>query len=225
MKNLILTFTISLIYICSFGQTLQLRIQSHNEPVVSNIYVESETIYDPINGTVQYFLYTGINHPNNVFNHNLNLLLPQYQYSIRYSNPLDYTTFLTKDFSEFSANNRVFYSDSTFTYFSGTGGGTYYDGGNYKIDLTNVQNFLSTPTISLDDSFSIYPNPASSSFMIHDAPIGANLFITDLTGKIIYQSAISGEEKIDVSTFTNGIYFVNIVHQGNRLVEKFIVGK
>lgn len=87
-----------------------------------------------------------------------------------------------------------------------------------------------SPSLSVENlnssDFSIFPNPANSSFAISNTPSGANLFITDITGKLVYQSLVAGEQTvINVSDFTTGIYFVNVEHNGSRLVEKLVVGK
>ncbi|MBX2950048.1 MAG: T9SS type A sorting domain-containing protein [Crocinitomicaceae bacterium] len=219
MKNLFSTIAFSLITALSFGQNSRLRVQSHDQPIVSYIYLEEETIYDPISGNVQYFLYTGIDNPNNVLNHNLNSLLPQYGYRIEFgTNYSSYIACLTKDFSEYSASDRVFYSDSVLQYLWGPGGGTYYSSVNLKIDLTNVQNLLSTPSIDIN-SLSVYPNPVNDYLNISINGT-ENIILTDLNGQIISNDIIYLNGKIDLLNQPNGIYILQIGNQFHKIVKQ-----
>lgn len=75
-------------------------------------------------------------------------------------------------------------------------------------------------------SIQIFPNPSSSFFTIADVPVGAMLSITDYTGKPVYNQLLMSEQTVvETSTFTNGIYFINITHNGIRTVEKLIINK
>ena len=80
---------------------------------------------------------------------------------------------------------------------------------------------------ALDSSnISIYPNPSKVSFTVSGTPIGATLFITDIAGKVVYNKQTFSEQiVIETTPFTNGVYFVNIEHNGNRIVEKLIIKK
>lgn len=74
----------------------------------------------------------------------------------------------------------------------------------------------------LADAVSIYPNPATDHFVI-DAPIGSNIVIADISGRIVDQYKITGSAmNINISSYNTGLYFVQITHNGNAFSEKLI---
>jgi hypothetical protein len=80
---------------------------------------------------------------------------------------------------------------------------------------------------------SVYPNPANNqatvSFAVNnDATASVN--VTDLTGKVVYTSAlgsVNGAQKVTVNTesLTNGVYMVNVIVDGTVSTQKLIVRK
>ena len=61
-------------------------------------------------------------------------------------------------------------------------------------------------------NFSIYPNPVQTSFTIHADVQNANLYICDLTGKIILtKERVKDGTTINLSGIHDGIYLVRIV--------------
>jgi N-acetylneuraminic acid mutarotase len=76
--------------------------------------------------------------------------------------------------------------------------------------------------INLDNSFSVYPNPASSNISI-EAPQNATLEILDMQGQLIKTlETNSNKTTIDVSLFPNGVYFVK-VEMGKEEVIKEVI--
>ncbi|MFT5266269.1 MAG: hypothetical protein ACI8YQ_005033, partial [Polaribacter sp.] len=84
--------------------------------------------------------------------------------------------------------------------------------------------------ISIDN---IYPNPASNILnvkFISSAEKEASIELYDLTGKLMHSSTmnmIPGKqtESFDVSQFGNGIYFMHLTTDTQRIVKKFVVTK
>ena len=75
---------------------------------------------------------------------------------------------------------------------------------------------------------SVYPNPATN---ILNIKIGNNdvqtINIIDMTGRVINTISVSNEiETLDVSGYENGVYFYQVIKNGEAIkTEKFIVSK
>ncbi|HKR04647.1 MAG TPA: T9SS type A sorting domain-containing protein [Bacteroidia bacterium] len=104
-----------------------------------------------------------------------------------------------------------------------------YGRGMYKIDLSAALG-TEQGNVSALSGFKIYPNPASE-FIVISSELGANkkveLTITNIQGKKVYQTEFEiqnskFETKIDVSGFSRGIYFVCIMADETRKVEKMV---
>lgn len=104
---------------------------------------------------------------------------------------------------------------------------TYAAKGNYTVTLTSYDNNgcgrviskkVNLFPIGIDDvehaSFAIAPNPATDYIAILPGPqvAGFNISITNVIGQSVYLSTInmSGANKIDLSAFSNGMYYVTI---------------
>jgi hypothetical protein len=72
----------------------------------------------------------------------------------------------------------------------------------------------------------LYPNPTHDILFIDVESFStlAQIKITDLIGKIVYEQKIEGvKTKVSTSIFNKGIYFVSLI-DGNRIeTSKFIV--
>ena len=87
---------------------------------------------------------------------------------------------------------------------------------------TGLELLTSTVDIKVND-WSIYPNPSSS---IINLPFDdeTEYQIFDLTGRCVQQS-ISRNYQIDISSLSDGIYFISVSREGNhRTIKKFIKG-
>jgi len=72
--------------------------------------------------------------------------------------------------------------------------------------------------------FKIYPNPAHNYVTISGGNTDFySLKILDLTGKAVYQQTGENIINIDVSKFTDGLYFVKITQQNNTTTYKLII--
>ncbi len=73
-------------------------------------------------------------------------------------------------------------------------------------------------------SFRISPNPASNEVFINHLPSDSRFEIVDLMGNIMQLGSLSAEtQSLNVSGFTNGIYFVRVFSKGKVWVEKLVV--
>ncbi|HRO76568.1 MAG TPA: PKD domain-containing protein [Crocinitomicaceae bacterium] len=116
---------------------------------------------------------------------------------------------------------------------------TYATDGTYNVCLTLTNTCSETETvcanvtvtkevgvqnIAAQATWSVYPNPTNSTFTVANAPNGASLSITDLSGKTVYTSRIVSEQT-SIETFTSGIYFVNVMFEGVTTMHKVVVTK
>lgn len=76
---------------------------------------------------------------------------------------------------------------------------------NSNVVLNTNENKVKNSTIVL------YPNPTTNYIFIQNAPLDREYFIYDLTGKMMLKNKINSTDyKIDVSSFTKGIYTIII---------------
>jgi len=71
----------------------------------------------------------------------------------------------------------------------------------------------------------VYPSPTNTSINIHLYTYTTNetLLITDVLGEVIYKGTLSGiDNSIDVSRWSEGVYFITIISQDAIITQKFI---
>lgn len=69
-----------------------------------------------------------------------------------------------------------------------------------------------------DATFKLFPNPTSEILQLDLQEQKADVYITNMNGQIVYQSAAQDQLNIDVSTFANALYAVNV----NGKVQSFV---
>ena len=80
---------------------------------------------------------------------------------------------------------------------------------------------LSTENHENQHRFSYYPNPIENLLKINNQSNNKRIFISDLTGKVIYESdLITGENVFDISVFNTGLYNVKIGLKTFKIVKK-----
>lgn len=98
----------------------------------------------------------------------------------------------------------------------------------YVFDVTGSRNlianfaYVDNVSESEEETFMIYPNPASDFIIIiNDASRNYDVVIYDLTGKIIIKENIKSEDnriRIDISNIPNGMYVISIDNVKSRFV-------
>lgn len=90
-----------------------------------------------------------------------------------------------------------------------------------KISTGDYVNTLSFDGV-LDQSFSLYPNPAQGFIVIGNAKVDDNLDIFNVVGKRVQSTHIeSNNQQIDVSALKSGVYFARINNgQAIKLLKK-----
>jgi hypothetical protein len=85
-----------------------------------------------------------------------------------------------------------------------------------------------TTTLGLEENtilnnYRIYPNPASAElFVSHTQYDVFKITITDITGKILKASTIHANEAIDVKSYPQGMYLIQVESDKEKNTYKFI---
>lgn len=107
-----------------------------------------------------------------------------------------------------------------FTGFAGSSTGNVY----FKKELLSV---TSVEDASPKYRFRLYPNPAEEVIFIEynsDYNNSSKISIYDIGGRLIFsKSGINQAERIDISSFNKGLYFIKLENASQTIVEKFIV--
>ena len=74
-----------------------------------------------------------------------------------------------------------------------------------------------------DNNFIIYPNPVLNDLVISTDETHEAVLITDITGKMIFQSNIQAKTtKVDLSSIQSGVYIVKMKMNGRTSTKRFI---
>ena len=116
-------------------------------------------------------------------------------------------------------NGHTVYYYATQSENSYLGGKTYaLNGGGYLTCSTCILSDVKSATPN-SASVSFYPNPANTVLNLKTGnPISQSLSVYNILGYKIYQNTISGNKTIDVSNWENGIYFISVNGQTNRII-------
>nr|MBA3900793.1 T9SS type A sorting domain-containing protein [Bacteroidota bacterium] len=119
-------------------------------------------------------------------------------------------------------------------FISGYHKGEGYDISNFFLAKIKEEDGLNTNFKKVKGyNFIIFPNPARNQLNIHYQPKTStnniNFHIYNSTGMLVYSATLSGNENIaqaiDISSFSSGVYFVNLIDGGERVARKFVVSR
>ena len=98
-------------------------------------------------------------------------------------------------------------------------------GSNVSVDIDMVSTITNLKTLE-EAGINVYPNPSDGYFTIENRTNNSfNLQIINLAGKVIYQKDLNERtEKIDITDYSDGIYFIKL-YEGNRIVVGKIIKK
>lgn len=89
-----------------------------------------------------------------------------------------------------------------------------------NVTITGIKN------IGTSEKISLYPNPAKDAIRIANAPVGAMLNITDITGKTVYSSIITNAQmQVNTSNLVSGVYMVQVLNEGQVSIQKLVINK
>lgn len=92
------------------------------------------------------------------------------------------------------------------------------DGENFTLKITSV-------SLEEEDKIQIFPNPASTHLEVSARSMLSEVSILNDKGQIVYQKGglETNHCSIDLNAFSKGIYFIAIVSEKNKSVEKFVI--
>jgi hypothetical protein len=107
---------------------------------------------------------------------------------------------------------------------------------NRALSTSEIDDLFNEPnpaTVGINESVSIhnqeiiiYPNPAKDVITISELPVGAELRVLDITGKIMFSTIVNSNQlTINTEDFTNGLYLIHLNHSGTTSTKKLIVNK
>ena len=74
----------------------------------------------------------------------------------------------------------------------------------------------------LASKVSVYPNPATD-FVNVIIPAGSEINVIDMLGRQVISIPQTGEkERLDISSYDEGIYFLQVVNEGNVATQRFL---
>jgi len=86
------------------------------------------------------------------------------------------------------------------------------------VDVTNINE-----SIIVESDFKIFPNPASNQLNIDGLNEEYALKILNIQGQLFYEmNNIQGHQKIDVSNYPSGLYFINVNNNKGNQTIRFI---
>ena len=86
----------------------------------------------------------------------------------------------------------------------------------------------STTSLGLEENiitkgYNIYPNPTNGElFVSHPLNSEFNITITDITGKVLNTTTLQNNESVDVASYPQGMYFIQVESGNERNTYKFI---
>jgi len=89
------------------------------------------------------------------------------------------------------------------------------------IDVVQSAGNVGTSDIKMG-AVSIYPNPVTNVFRINGLIGKSEIFVTDLSGKILFSKEIDGDEYITVTSLEKGIYILRITNAEGQIEKKLI---
>jgi PKD repeat protein len=102
-------------------------------------------------------------------------------------------------------------------------------GNSVFIDDINIGEFaLSTSVLDNEIPWKIFPNPAKNNFIVETKSkvISGNLYIVDLTGRILFEKKINSDQiTINSSGIPNGLYILSVVNDNKVWSSKLIINK
>ncbi len=105
--------------------------------------------------------------------------------------------------------------------------------GNFSVEITSsgctgvsdCVQILSTGTSEFQGAiFSIFPNPATNLLKFESKFVNGQIAVLNICGQVMFEEVLSGKSiNLDVSSISNGIYFVQLIDGDGRVgVKKFV---
>lgn len=90
-------------------------------------------------------------------------------------------------------------------------------------DYETTFQLLSNPGVAIDNSISIYPNPAKNNVNIHCNNTIKTIELYDVQGRVLQSQVIDSQSStMDISSKSKGVYFLKVVTEKGIKVEKLV---
>ncbi|WP_374550660.1 T9SS type A sorting domain-containing protein [Flavobacterium sp.] len=90
-------------------------------------------------------------------------------------------------------------------------------------DYETTFQLLSSPDVAIDNSISIYPNPARNNVNIHCNNTMKTIELYDVQGRVLQSQVIDSQSSnMDISSKSKGVYFLKVVTEKGIKVEKLV---
>lgn len=100
---------------------------------------------------------------------------------------------------------------------SGNGGAVTEEGKSKIDDIFLHGDKINGVEDHMKASFTLFPNPSTNYVEIKASNIMTNIQILDISGKIIHSQPLNSQnERVDVSSFSKGYYFISIQNKENQ---------
>ncbi|HIP32039.1 MAG TPA: T9SS type A sorting domain-containing protein [Crocinitomicaceae bacterium] len=93
--------------------------------------------------------------------------------------------------------------------------------GSYTIAIN--ETFLAVEELKFN-SFSVFPNPVQTNFQIGNEYSGP-IEVRDIQGKLIFKKEIMTNEVINTTELKNGVYYLSLISDNQKIIEKLIIRK
>jgi len=93
-------------------------------------------------------------------------------------------------------------------------------------DRNLTANFQQTTGITEQEypAVNVFPNPATSYFVVDGIKAGSEIIMTTLSGAVVnHQMAGSGVTRIDIGKYRKGVYFVIVQNNNQKIVRKLVI--
>ena len=92
----------------------------------------------------------------------------------------------------------------------------------FEIVFTSFATKSNTVSVG-NNCYTVYPNPSKNNISIYSPKAeNLNVLITDVSGKVVYNSQVKTSQIIDVSNISSGVYTIKIVGQNNVSIQKIM---
>ena len=93
--------------------------------------------------------------------------------------------------------------------------GSFQLGNGYYPSLNLTTLSIESPTTNL--LVKIYPNPTKEViFITHPSSNSFKVFISDVTGKVLFQKEVGKQEPINIEKYPTGTYLINVITEDKK---------
>jgi hypothetical protein len=98
---------------------------------------------------------------------------------------------------------------------------TYVDTLTYIMHVFDPTGLSGPPFLG---SFDIYPNPANDFvFVSPGLPETVTIHISNTAGELVYAESVFGDQGMNISHLSKGIYFITAVFENKKIVKKLVI--